>query len=123
MVMKILALSFRRRHRGRTIGRLPLPVAGILVASGLLAAACTEEVPTDFNADTRTGFMAACSRPLDDPRLISGICQCVFDETQVEITFDEFVAADQRLVADQEQPLSDELNEIIADCIVEEGDL
>lgn len=123
MVMAVHAPTPIRRPVGRATGRMALPLAVILAAVGLSAAACTEEVPTDFNADTRTGFMAACSLPLEDQRLINSICQCVFDRTQVEITFDEFVSTDQQLVADQTMPLSDELNGIIADCIVEEGNL
>ena len=96
-------------------------VAGlVLVAVG--AAACADGQPTDFTADTREGFLAACSVPLDDSRLTSDICQCVFERTQEEISFERFTAIDEQL-QDPARPLPDEITDIIAECVIEEADL
>lgn len=94
-----------------------------MVAIGLLGAACSEEEPTDFSADNRSGFMAACSLPLDDSRLVSDICQCVFEETQDEIPFSQFAATDARLKETPERLLTDQITGIIADCVIEEAEL
>jgi hypothetical protein len=99
-------------------------VAVAVVALGALGlAACAEEEPTEFSADIRSGFLAACSQPLEDTRLIGDICQCVFDETRSAIVFSEFTALDAELAEDREQTLPTELTEIIADCVLDEADL
>ena len=112
-------------------------VAGLSlgVSAGLLASACAEEEPQDFTVDTRTGFLAACTQPLEDSRLISAICQCVFDETQGQLSFERFQAIDAELVAQAEAAeeaettpqfaprLPDDLADIIADCVVAETEL
>ncbi len=111
----------------RAIGRL----AGLAVASALVLAACSDEEPQDFTADNRTGFLAACTQPLEDSRTISAVCQCVFDETQAQLTFEEFRAIDAELVAqaaadddvEGDPALPDDLAEIIAGCLIAETDL
>ena len=106
-----------------------------MVGGGLLLAACAEEEPQDFTVDTRTGFLAACTQPLDDSRMISAICQCVFDETLGQLSFERFQAIDEELLAQAEaaeeaetEPefgprLPDDLAAIIADCVVAETEL
>lgn len=95
----------------------------LLVAAALLLAACSEEGPTDFTADNRAGFLAACSEPLEDAVLIGQICQCVFERTQDEFAFEEFEAMDEALQADPTQSLQAEVNVIIADCVRTEAEL
>ncbi len=67
--------------------------------------------------------MAACSVPVDDSRLISDICQCVFDRTQEEIPFGRFTAIDTQLKENPERLLSNEINAIIAECVIDEAEL
>lgn len=65
----------------------------VIVAFGLGMfgpTACSEEIPTDYTAAHREAFLAACSRPLDDPRLLSDVCGCVYDRIEDEMPFDEF---------------------------------
>ena len=97
-------------------------LACVAVGGGLLAA-CAEEEPTDFTADNRTGFLAACSEPLEDAVLIGEICQCVFEQTQEAFPFEEFTALDDALKEDPTQALQLEINAIIADCVRSEADL
>lgn len=95
----------------------------VVVLGAVALAACSEEAPTDFTADNRSGFLAACSQPLEDSRLIGEICQCVFDETQSAMPFSEFSSIDSRLTENTEQAIPSEITQIIADCVFEEADL
>ena len=116
-----------QRRPQRAIGR----VVALVAASTLALTACAEEEPQDFTADNRTGFLAACTQPLEDSRTISAVCQCVFDETQAQLTFEEFRSIDDELVAQAEaeetpedgQALPDDLAEIIASCLIAEAGL
>ena len=90
-----------------------------LVALVLAFSACADEEPQEFTADTRSGFLAACTDPLTDSRLTSSICQCVFDETQTQLSFDRFEQIDELLLLDPEAELPEELVDIIAECVME----
>ena len=116
-------------------------VAAVLLALGL--AACSEEVVTDYSAVHRDAFLDACSRPLDDPRLLSDVCVCVYDRIEDEVPFDEFEQMSERLAgstaaaastttntsgeADVEQAadadLPDDIAIMVADCFTAEADL
>lgn len=89
-----------------------------LIGLALLAGACSEAEPQGFT-NSRSGFLAACTDPIEDSRLTSSICQCVFDETQSELTFERFREIDETLVADLEADLPPEVLDIIAGCIIE----
>lgn len=98
-------------------------VAGPLVVGLVGLGACSEEEPEDFTADTRSAFLAACTEPLADSRLISAICGCVFEESQGALSFERFEAIDSELVLDPEADLPDEVAEIVARCFIEEAEL
>ena len=99
-----------------------LVMVAALVIMPVLAA-CTEESQTDFTDDNETGFLAACSEPLEDAPLVGDICRCVFEQTQADFPFEEFTALDDVLKADPEQELQSEINVIIANCVISEADL
>ncbi len=96
-------------------------ILGFVMA--VAATACSEEAPTDFTADNETGFLAACSEPVEDAELIGDICQCVFERTQAEFPFEEFSSMDEALKVEPGQGLQAEINSIIADCVVSAADL
>ncbi len=114
-------LGGRRTRRTRRLG--PALVAGSLLVGLLGLVGCSEEEPEDFTADTRSAFLAACTEPLADSRLISAICGCVFEESQGALSFDRFEAIDADLVLDPEADLPDEVAEIVARCVIEETEL
>ncbi len=112
--------------------------------SGIGLMACSEDVPTDYTAAHREAFLAACSRPIDDPRLLSDICGCVYDRMEGEMPFDEFQRISERLAttpaatADVETDTSaeseaapliagaglpDDIARLVADCFTLEADL
>ncbi len=95
----------------------------VAVVAALTLVACAEEEPTEFTDDNRSGFLAACSQPLDDSRLVNQICQCVFDETQSAIPFAEFSEIDAALIENPDSALPAEITQIISDCVVEEADI
>ena len=94
-----------------------------LIAIPLTAAACSQEEPQEFTNDNRDGFLAACTEQLEDTRLTSAICQCVFDESQVRIPFVRFTTIERELQEDRERELPEELVDIIAQCVIDEGEL
>ncbi len=115
----------------RFVGRRGGVGAALLATLALVAAACAEDEPEDFTADNRTAFLTACAQPLEDDRLISEICECVFDETQGQLGFERFreidgellVQADDEAETELEPRLPDDLAEIIAACVVTEAEL
>lgn len=113
----------------------------VLLLFGLTA--CSEELPTDYTAAHREAFLAACSRPVDDPRLLSDVCVCVYDRIEDQVAFNEFLRMSERLagsVASTTAPapdsadetgevsavvedLPDDITRMVADCFTTEADL
>jgi hypothetical protein len=98
-------------------------VAFVALAFASVIAACSEESQTDFTDDNETGFLAACSEPVEDAPLIGNICRCVFEQSQADFPFEEFTEMDEVLKADPEQDLQAEINVIIANCVISEAEL
>jgi hypothetical protein len=103
--------------------RLRPVLALVLVGLALVGGACSEDEPQGFTDDSRNGFLAACTRPLEDSRLTGAICQCVFDETQAQLSFERFREIDETLLADPEAELPDDVLDIVATCVIDEADL
>lgn len=101
------------------------PVTAVLglLALGALTAACSEEAPTGFTVDNETGFLAACTDLLEDDPLVSGICQCVIQRTEAELPFARFAAIDAELLNSPDGDLPPEITDIVAECVIDEGDL
>lgn len=104
------------------------------IALVLLAASCGGEAQTDYSAENAAEFFAACTEPLEDTRLVTRICDCVFAEIQVEIPYSRFVELEEELIAataaeaevegaEVEVPLPPDLAELVARCVSEEADL
>jgi len=104
--------------------RDPGPAARLAVVAALffVLVGCSEEEPTDYSATHREAFLDACSRPLDDPRLLSDVCGCVYDRIEDEVPFDQFQTISDGLLAPGAD-LPEEITEMVADCFVEEADL
>ncbi len=105
-----------------------------MVITVLLVGCADDETPTNYTSANRDAFLTACSQPLDDPRLISEVCGCVYERLEFEMSFDDFVELDEALTPpevedDESNPvtppvtLPDEMTDIVADCFVEEADL
>ncbi len=120
---------------GTTIGLVhpprfvaPLLIPAVLVAMAGLATSCSDDVQLDFVQDNADSFMAACTSTTDDLVIQSEICQCVIDTAQVRLRFSEFDAIEASLTADVPEgapapTLPPEIVEIVAECVIEVGEL
>lgn len=95
----------------------------LVALAGFALVGCSGDAQTDFTVDNESGFMAACTTAIEDSRLVSGICQCVFEQTEAQIPFAEFSATEEELVGSPDLELPQEITDIIADCVIEEGEL
>ena len=95
----------------------------LVVGLGLSFAACSVEEPTEFTDENRSGFMAACNLPFEDPQLVTAVCGCAFARTEEELSFGRFAAIEEQLKEDPEQQLPAEISEIIAECFIAEAEL
>jgi hypothetical protein len=107
--------------------RASRPLA-VLFLGGSFLAGCGGDPQVDFRQENTDGFMAACTTTPSDPLIDTEICQCVIDTAQVRLrftTFAEFDAAMKAPVADGDlpAPLPPEIVDIIADCVIEVGNL
>lgn len=100
-----------------------LVVVVVVAALGLFAAGCSEDAQTDFNDENQDGFMAACTEPVEDSRLVAGICQCVFEQIQLQGDFAEFEAIDAELIETPSLELPQQITDFIAQCVIEEAEL
>ncbi len=103
------------------------PIPGFVLAVSL-AVSCGGEEQIDFAQSNADSFMASCTSIDDDPILQTQICQCVIDTAEARLRFAEFDEMEAALkveVADgaAPPPLPPVMVEIIAECVVEEGEL
>ncbi len=102
----------------------PQPRVGLLVlAFGLVGAGCAPEPQTEYSQETEDNFFAACTDPLSDALLHTRLCQCVYQRVRIQVPYGRLAVLDEEMVADPELKLEGELVEIIAECVIEEGDL
>lgn len=96
---------------------------GALIVVVLGSSACGDEAPTDYAEQNRKDFLAACADPLTDDLLDIELCQCVFDAIQAEIDFARFTEIEQTLVDNPRAKLPADVVELVADCVIELGEL
>lgn len=90
---------------------------------GLAVSACAPEPQTEYSQQTEDNFFAACTDPVNDSILHTRLCQCVYQRMRVVVPYGRLVVLDEEMVADPELRLQPELVELIADCVIQEGDL
>lgn len=103
-----------------TISRLGLALSFVAVS---LIAGCGTAEATDYTEQLSDNFFAACTEALEDPILQARLCQCIFDEVQNSIVYEEFSKTDETLVLNPAAQLPPEVNQIIAGCVIDEADL
>lgn len=104
------------------LGRLRLASA-LCAAALLLAAGCGEDAPSDYSAENKDAFLAACTDAVGDDLLQQRVCLCVFEESSNEIPFERFVEIDDVFAGDPVAPLPDDLAALVARCVIDEADL
>jgi hypothetical protein len=93
-----------------------------LVLVGLLAVGCGRPAPQDYTDQTRAELMAACQAE-HDPPLVGDICACVYRSLQVEVAYERFQEIDRELRLEPHAPLPDDVVDLLAECIIEVGNL
>ncbi len=85
--------------------------------------ACGADDPTEYSVENREAFLAACTDTGTDELYQQRVCQCVYDEAETSLPFERFREIEAELT-DAEQPvLPDDILDLVAACIIEEGDL
>ncbi len=111
-----------KAEQGRLVRSTAALVGAVVFVVTLVS--CRGEIPTeDFSALNREGFLTACVRPLDDPRLVSDVCRCVFDRAEGELGYERFAELDEQLRLDPSSGLPEDFVEIVADCFLDASGL
>lgn len=102
--------------------RLSICVLAGIVAS-LVLAACGGEGPTEYSADNRDAFLAACLDADVDGLYQQRLCLCAYEEVEASIPFERFREINEQLENVDTAALPEDLLEVLASCVIEEGDL
>ena len=78
---------------------------------------------TDYGAENRAAFLAACTIPGEDPRLVRDVCECTYERIEADMAFDDFVSMEESLLLDALAPLPESVAGYMADCFVDVVDL
>ena len=100
-----------------------LRLASLFITVSLAIVGCGDSEQTDYSTQNRGEFFAACTAPLSDSTLVTRICSCVFEAAQREIPYERFVEIEEAIIADPESPLSPDIAQIIAGCVLDEAEL
>lgn len=85
--------------------------------------ACGTETPTEYSAENQEAFMAACVDGPVDGIYQQRVCLCVYEEAEATIGFERFLEIEGQLADVEDSELPEELLELVARCVIEEGDL
>ena len=96
-------------------------IAAATVALGL--SACGTETATEYSAENQEAFMAACVDGPIDGVYQQRVCRCVYEEAQDTIPFERFLEINEELADVENSVLPEDLLDVIAGCVIEEGDL
>ncbi len=101
----------------------PLARVAAVLLSAVLIAGCGEDAPTEYSAQNTDDFFAACTDATIDSVLHTRLCQCVIDELTSALDYAEFVDLDEAMRAEPAPPTSAQIIDVVADCVIEVGDL
>jgi len=95
----------------------------IVVAVAFGFAACGTEEPTEYSSDNQEAFMAACVDGPVDGIYQQRVCRCVYDEAEATIAFERFLEINEQLTDIENPGLPEDFLDVVATCVIEEGDL
>jgi hypothetical protein len=103
--------------------RLPVPVAAVVVL--LSVAGCTDDAgdAAGYRVTNREAFVAACTDPAVDDRVVRDVCECTYDRIEESLPYEQFVELEESLRIDSLIPLPDEVSDLVAECFLTEADL
>ncbi len=94
----------------------------LAVTLGVSACGSTDDA-TEYSDENREAFLAACTTPGEDQRMIRDVCECTYEEIEANMAFADFVRMEESLAVDALAPLPDSVAAFMAECFVEEVDL
>lgn len=97
--------------------------AGLLVVCLGTLMSCGVDEPTEYSDENREAFMAACTDADIDGLYQQRVCQCAYDEAEATLSFERFREIEAALTDAEEPTLPEDLLDLLAVCIIEEGDL
>lgn len=103
----------------------PRFVAGLLagIVASLLVPSCGTEDPTEYSSENREAFLAACTDVDVDELFQQRLCLCAYEEAEASIPFERFREINEELGDADTATLPEDLLEVLASCVIEEGDL
>lgn len=98
-------------------------IVAVVAAFVLWGSACGDDEATEYRDENRDAFLAACTDAGTDGLYEQRVCRCVYDEAEATIPFERFRQINDELAEADEPVLPEELLDVLAVCIIEEGDL
>ena len=95
----------------------------LIVVAAAVTAACGTDAPTEYRAENQEAFMAACVDGPVDGIYQQRVCQCVYDEAEATMPFERFLEINDQLSDVDTAVLPEDLVDLVAACVIEEGDL
>ena len=110
------------------VGKIKLCITFALM---VFVASCSSDEQADYTEVTEREFLAACTDPLNDDRIIADLCECVFDRIQTEVNYEDFVRDDKTVISANStnstigtaNTIPEVYAEFVADCVIEEAEL
>ncbi len=93
------------------------------VVASLVVSGCGTDEATEYNSDNREAFLAACIDADVDGLYQQRLCLCAYEEAEASIPFERFREINEQLEDADTPALPEELLDVLASCIIEEGDL
>jgi hypothetical protein len=94
----------------------------LLLVLPVLLAACGSDGPSDYSEETRSNVLTPCATDTDRP-IVGDVCACAYRSIRTRIPYERFEEIDEQLRSSPDAPLPDDLLSVIADCVIEVGEL
>ncbi len=95
----------------------------IVAILALAFSACGGDEPLNYTLETRENFLAACTDPLNDSRLVTELCECTFAAAQEKLSFARFSELEDRMRNNLNASIGAAMNSALAQCVLQEADL
>lgn len=102
----------------------PVARVGAILALSAVIVGCGSDIDeTEYGESNRRAFLAACTDTGEDTRLIRDVCECTYEQIEVNMVFSDLAALEESLKLDSLRPLPDEVAGYMAECFLAEVDL
>lgn len=88
----------------------------------LLVGGCGSDPPADYSDENRTNVLAACASDTDRP-IVADVCACTYRSIRTRLPYERFAEIDAELGGRPGAALPPDVLELMAECIIEVGEL